>query len=116
MARVLRQIIPKAPTEYDQNYIQALADAINRYIVQREAQAETIAARFVMTDVPADVARPGPPAIAADDVSTLATGTMILRQVPGTSGEAGLFLTVVTPQDRYVPPPSGPVAPHRSVK
>ena len=115
MARVLRQVLPKAPTEYDQNYISQLADAINRYIVQREAQAEVIAARFVATDVPSDVARAGPPAIPADDVSTLATGTLILRQVPGTSGDAGLFLTVVTPQDTFTPP-VGMRAEHRSVK
>jgi len=83
MARVLRQVIPKAPTEYDQNYISQLADAINRYIVQREAQAEVIAARFVMTDVPSEEPRTGPPAVLPDDIGTLSTGTLVLRQVPG---------------------------------
>ena len=113
MARTLRQVIPKAPPQYDQTYITQLADAINRYIFQREAQGEMIAARFVATNVPSTVPRTGPPAVPADDVHGLPTGTICLKHVPGTTGDGGLFLTVVTPQDLFTPP-KGIV--HRSVK
>jgi hypothetical protein len=71
MARVVRQRLPEPPPQYDQEYIAQLAEAVNRYMVQREAQGELIAGRFIMTDpvnIPGDL----------PDTSTLATGTEYL--------------------------------------
>jgi hypothetical protein len=71
MARIVKQNLPQPPPQYDQEYVAQLANAVNRYMVQREAQGEVIAARFVMTDpvmVPGDL----------PDTSTLATGTQYL--------------------------------------
>lgn len=71
MARTIRQDLPDPPPIYDQAYIAKLANAINAYMVQREAQGELVTARLILTDtlrVPADV----------PDVSTLPTGTVYL--------------------------------------
>lgn len=92
MARQVRQTLPQAPAKYDQAYIAQLADAVNRYMYQREAPAEIIAARVVLTD---------PPQIPTTDwpgTSGLATGTLYLKQVPG-GASTDLFLTVVKQGD-----------------
>jgi hypothetical protein len=89
MARTVRQKLPAPPPAYDQAYIGRLVEAVNRYMLQREAQGEMIAARFVMTDalrVPADI----------PDVSTLPTGALYLTQV---GGAGPYFLTVVNEGD-----------------
>ena len=89
--RQIRQKLPEAPPVYDQAYIAQLADAVNDYMVQATAPAEVIAARFICVDpvnVPNDI----------PDTSTLPTGMLYLKQVPG--APAGTyFLTIVTPQD-----------------
>lgn len=52
MARQVRQTLPNPPPTYDQEYIAALARAVNFYMGQATALAEVIAARFIMTDPP----------------------------------------------------------------
>jgi len=52
MARLVKQALPQPPAQYDQQYLAQLVDAVNRYMFQREALAELIAARFIMTDPP----------------------------------------------------------------
>jgi len=94
MARVVRQTLPEAPPVYDQAYVAQLANAINRYMVQRESLGESIAARFIMTDL----VRVGTGPDDYPDTKQLATGTIYLKQVPG--APAGTyFLTVVTEGD-----------------
>lgn len=98
MARVVKQTLPQPPPEYDQAYIAQLANAVNRYMIQRESLGEMVAARFIMTDPPRVV--PGALATSPDFPNTieLPTGTIYLKQVPG--APAGTyFLTVVTKQD-----------------
>jgi hypothetical protein len=71
VARIVKQNLPQPPPEYSQEYIAQLADAVNRYMIQREAQGEMIAARYIMTDpvsIPGDL----------PDTSTLPTGTEYL--------------------------------------
>jgi hypothetical protein len=89
--RQIRQQLPKAPPEYDQNYISQLANAINQFMIEATAPAEMTAARFICTDpvyIPADM----------PDPTYLPTGMLYLKQVPG--APAGTyFVTIVTPQD-----------------
>lgn len=89
--RPIRQRLPTAPATYDQIYIAQLADAVNDYMIQATAPAELVAARFICSNpvtVPDDM----------PDTSTLPTGTLYLKQVPG--APAGTyFLTIVTAQD-----------------
>ena len=87
MARVVKQNLPQPPETYDQDYIAQLVGAVNRYMVQREAQGEMVAARFIMTD---------PISVPGDYPTTagLPTGTIYLKQVPGAPAGT-MFLTVV---------------------
>lgn len=89
MARVVKQIVPAPPDHYDREYIAKLADALNKYMFQRQALGELIAARFIMTD---------PPTIPPDATPQLATGTLVLKPLPG--APAGTYyLTVVQETD-----------------
>jgi hypothetical protein len=56
MARVVKQSIPKPPPQYSQEHAAQMAEAINRYMIQRESLGEMPAGRFVLTD---PVAIPG---------------------------------------------------------
>jgi len=95
MARVVKQTLPQPPPQYDQDYIAQLVEAVNRYMIQREAQGEMIAARFISTDMPIVAAST---AGAYPDTSLLPTGTLYLTQVPGgTPGQ--YFVTVVKKAD-----------------
>ena len=97
MARSVRQTLPEPPPVYDQAYIAQLANAVNRYMIQRES-GELIAARVVLTNPPTiGAATPAYPE-ALPDASTLSTGTLYLID-PATAPAATRFLTVVTPQD-----------------
>lgn len=92
MARTVRQRLPDPPPTYDQAYIGKLAEAVNRYMLQREAPGEVIAARFILVDplrVPTDI----------PDVSTLPTGMIYLAKPPGWATGDPYFLTIVTDQD-----------------
>jgi hypothetical protein len=92
MARIVRQTIPAPPGHYDQQYTARLVDAINKHMFQ-QAQGESIAARFVATDTPIIGAAPNLP-----NTSTLATGTLVLKPLPG--APAGTYyLTVVQESD-----------------
>jgi hypothetical protein len=70
--RQIRQLLPKAPPAYDQDYIAQLADAVNDFMVQATAPAEVTAARFICTD-PVYV-----PSTDVPDTTTLETGTLYL--------------------------------------
>ena len=94
MARVIRQTLPQPPPSYNQAYIAQLANAINRYMVQRESLGEVVAARYIMTDPP----RVGEEATDFPDTTRLPTGTLYLRQVPGAPANT-YFLTIVSDQD-----------------
>jgi len=101
MAHSIRQVMPAPPPVYDQAYIAKLADAVNRYMFEREAPSELVSARFIMTDPPSvGGAGEAPP---ADFASTaqLPTGTLYLRKIPGTETNATVprFLTIVTKED-----------------
>jgi len=96
MARVVKQTLPQPPAQYDQDYIAQLAEAVNRYMIQREAQGEMIAARFISTDMP--IVDPAGGVSAYPNTSLLATGTLYLTLVPG--GAPGqYFVSVVKKAD-----------------
>jgi hypothetical protein len=93
MARTVRQDLPSPPAIYDQAYIAQLAEAINRYMVQREAPAEVIAARFILVDpleIPGDV----------PDTTGLPTGMLYLAKPPGWVTGGPYFLTIVLGTDK----------------
>lgn len=91
MSRTIRQTLPDPPPVYDQAYIAKLVNAVNNYMVQKEAQGELVTARLILTDtlrVPADV----------PNVATLPTGTVYL--VSTNNITTGMWLlTVVNPGD-----------------
>ena len=93
MARTVRQDLPMPPAIYDQAYIAQLTEAINRYMIQREAPAEVIAARFILLDplhIPGDV----------PDTTGLPTGMFYLAKPPGWVAGDPYFLTIVTEADK----------------
>lgn len=98
MGRTVRQILPAPPSVYDQAYLAQLANAVNRYMIQRESLGELITARLILTDPP--TLAPGTPQypIALPDTRTLPTGTLYLLN-PATAPAGTRFLTVVTPED-----------------
>lgn len=91
MSRTIRQTLPDPPPVYDQAYIAKLVNAVNNYMVQKEAQGELVTARLILTDtlrVPIDV----------PNVATLPTGTVYL--VSTNNITTGMWLlTVVNPGD-----------------
>lgn len=92
MARIVKQTIPAPPGHYDQQYTARLVDAFNKFMFQ-QSQGESIAARFIATDTPIIGVSPNLP-----DTSTLPTGTLVLRSLPG--APAGTYyLTVVQETD-----------------
>ena len=98
MARSVRQLIPAPPDHYDQQYLSRLVDALNRYMFQRQALGELIAARFIMTDAPSipDL---------FPDTTTLATGTLYLDQINGvfaTQFEESAGASVTTTSTTFV--------------
>ena len=95
MPRQVRQTLPEPPPVYDQAYIARLADAVNRYMFQRD-QGEMIAAHFICTDPIQVGAGSGP--IGLPNASGLPTGLIVLKQVPGAPA-GSFFLTVVTESD-----------------
>jgi len=98
MARAVKQNLPQPPPTYDQEYVAQLANAINRYMVQREAPGESIAARFISTDMPIVDKTPPTGVTAYPDTSQLPNGTLYLTAVPG--GTAGqYFVSVVKKTD-----------------
>jgi hypothetical protein len=97
MARIVRQTLPEPPAVYDQAYIAQLANAVNRYMIQRES-GELTAARLVLTSPPTIGAATAAYPNALPDARTLSTGTLYLID-PATAPAATRFLTVVTPQD-----------------
>ena len=94
MPRQVRQTLPEPPPVYDQAYIARLADAVNRYMFQRDS-GEMIAAHFIVTD-PIQIGAPTPPGL--PNTSGLPTGLVVLKQVPGAPAGT-FFLTVVTESD-----------------
>jgi hypothetical protein len=90
MARIVKQSIPKPPPEYSQQHAAQMAEAVNRYMIQRESLGEEISGRFICTD---------PVRVPADQPTTagLPTGTLYLKEV--VAGSGNYFLTVVMPGD-----------------
>jgi hypothetical protein len=100
MAHAVRQVLPNAPPVYDQAYIAQLADAVNRYMIEREA-GELVSPRYIMADPPSVGGAGELPPATLPSTEGLATGLLYLRKIPGTEADPAIprFLTVVTPED-----------------
>lgn len=99
MGRIIRQALPDPPPVYDQAYISKLAEAVNIYMIQATALAETVAATYICT-APVIVDPSGTIPGSVPNTSGLPTGTFYLYPAPGVSSGPGRFyVSIVTEGD-----------------
>jgi hypothetical protein len=91
--RILQQVVPNAPRQYDQVYINQLVAAVNNYMNQAAAPGDVIGARYIMNDFPlVDPTNPH----AYPDTSKFPTGMLYLLPI-AMAPLNGYYLTVLLP-------------------
>lgn len=96
--RMLQQVLPQAPTTYDQIYLNQLVNALNNFMSQSTAPGDVTGGRFIMQDFP--VVDPSQPQWAYPDTSQFPTGMFYLLPLPGSPG--AYYLTVLLPPGTFV--------------
>jgi|SRR5215471_326321 len=101
MSRIVKQPLPDPPASYNQEFMFRLVNAVNLYMLQATAQAETVAARYIAT-APVVVDPSGKTPGALPDTRGLPTGMIYFYPMnPGTvhAGPGQFFASIVTEQD-----------------
>jgi hypothetical protein len=99
VARIIRQPMPEPPSTYDQSYVSKLVNAVNQYMLQATAQAEVVAANYIMT-APVVVDPSGTVPGSVTSTAGLPNGTLYLyRAAPPLGSPGAFYLSIVTEQD-----------------
>jgi hypothetical protein len=99
MARIIRQPLPDPPATYDASYLSKLVNAVNQFMLQTTAQAEVVAASYIMT-APVVVDPTGAISGSVKTTAGLPNGTLYLyRGAPPLGSPGAFYVSIVTEQD-----------------